>query len=796
MRATHNQVGGGASQSQISTPASQNQVGGGASQSQSNTPTSQNQVRGGASQSQNNTPASQNHQIGTAVQGQVNNAACDQNDHPTFKTIAEVISKNPDCHVTTIEKTIILQEPSDGANPFAWAIKTFHDLATEIRGNAQQNDIIGVTLTNDQAIGYEMNVEPMRVADFTGDTIMAAAEHAAQSSRGFQAAGIMTVTITRVEVQEGRGKFAEANAFMWGKHKSVITPRNDNGYHKSAKNKPRVKRLKYYHTTTPNNYCGVYAAHIGMRHRDMQRSKTEEAKKLYNIAVRQTSQQFANEIDAILDKCGLDLEERGMDYADWLKLQNNFPDYKFMVYTSIEDECLMFEGKPENPMGGVVTILLDKGHYAYCSCPPSLFKFKFECPDCGFRYMKKGAHFCKTNCFNCGFKDCGKQGKPTMCCRKCHMSFTTAKCFENHKMAPEGRNSKCDMYTKCTICGQCYYRLNPERPDHTCSEKYCYNCSSVVPRTHLCYIDVTKPKKSDDMLRKKTIITFYDMESQQSKNLPHAASKFVHIPNMIVAQTVCIECENREQISCSNCGIRETVFSELEDQQRNIVKEFLEWCYLKGRGLTEGARKMCDRTHILVAHNGGQYDNLFIFQEMMASKDWQVKNPIMRGQKLIRVEATRDKITIVLLDFINYVAKPLSALCKSFKLDENLAKGEFPFFMNDGTPENYNFSESRMPDPKFWCPDGMPVARRKKFFEWWEKEDRRLRETGLKWEFYPEMLKYCKNDTTILRLCCQLFRGSMTELGVDPIRHASTIAGVCSLIYSSIFMPKNSIGKK
>jgi hypothetical protein len=166
---------------------------------------------------------------------------------------------------------------------------------------------------------------------------------------------------------------------------------------------------------------------------------------------------------------------------------------------------------------------------------------------------------------------------------------------------------------------------------------------------------------------------------------------------------------------------------------------------------------------------------------------------IQRGTKILKAAIKRGGVTIILVDFFNFVSQGLASMCKSFALDGDLCKGSFPHMFN--RPENYDYDADVLPPMENWCPDSMKVEAREKFLEWWHETNADLKEKDEKWNFKKEIISYCRTDVKILHRAMRAFCADMEKTGVQPILETMTIASLCMKIFLRNFMPPKTIGK-
>ena len=113
---------------------------------------------------------------------------------------------------------------------------------------------------------------------------------------------------------------------------------------------------------------------------------------------------------------------------------------------------------------------------------------------------------------------------------------------------------------------------------------------------------------------------------------------------------------------------------------------------------------------------------------------------IMNGSKIILMEIANVKF----IDSLNYFHMPLSSLPKAYGLNE-IEKGVIPHLFN--TPENQSY-EGPFPPLDMYSQDSMNIKERGRFLEWYSEQSA----SGCVFNFQNEIVRYCKQDVTILRL--------------------------------------------
>merc|ERR1711962_330723 len=116
--------------------------------------------------------------------------------------------------------------------------------------------------------------------------------------------------------------------------------------------------------------------------------------------------------------------------------------------------------------------------------------------------------------------------------------------------------------------------------------------------------------KSDD---KQTSHIFFDFECIQETG--------IHEPNLCVAQKVCCECLDQEDVTCCRrCGKREHVF-----RGENTQRDFCEWLFGE-----ENAGS------IVLCHNFKGYDSFFILRYLYDNA--VLPEVILNGAKVMSIQ--------------------------------------------------------------------------------------------------------------------------------------------------------------
>ena len=187
-----------------------------------------------------------------------------------------------------------------------------------------------------------------------------------------------------------------------------------------------------------------------------------------------------------------------------------------------------------------------------------------------------------------------------------------------------------------------------------------------------------------------------------------------------------------------------------------------------------------------MAHNGKGFDFQFVMQALLDRK--QKPDVVMNGSKIMAI--IWDSFRFV--DSYNFVTKALSEFPKTFGLrldgEQTLrSKGFFPHLFH--TPENMTYVGA-MPPKDTYDPPGMRPGKHEAFTAWYDQQV----QSGYVFRMHDELVAYCSVDVTILREGMLAFCRKFQQVnGVNPLRHAITIASICNKVYRAQHMPPMSI---
>ena len=383
----------------------------------------------------------------------------------------------------------------------------------------------------------------------------------------------------------------------------------------------------------------------------------------------------------------------------------------------------------------------------------ALLNKSYYCEPCDKGFQNRNKHQCPNWCNICGRENCeqiGDWGK----CPDCNKVCRSKECFVAHRQHKRGKGkmknilspSMCEQYWDCRECGEGMKRI--EKDKHECGEMTCVNCNQtyMLNEEHLCYMRCS----ASDVNHDKFI--FYDFECNQETGS--------HKPNFVVAHSICSQCEDypvTAEATCKNCGSRCMLCGVFNEQEKEWERNPCKGCG-KRQTIFRGpdtktlfCKWLVSKQHknfTAIAHNARGYDSYFIYNYLISNS--HAPDPVIfSGSKIMYMKVPTDGLNIRLLDSLNFLPMPLSALPKSFGLVE-LKKGFFPHFYN--TDEFQNNVLLNLPDVKYYDPDSMSKEKRDEFFQWYEEHKNDV------FNFQTEMEEYCISDVNILLQACWKFR--------------------------------------
>ena len=436
----------------------------------------------------------------------------------------------------------------------------------------------------------------------------------------------------------------------------------------------------------------------------------------------------------------------------------------------------------------------DVGHYDVITSMTGYLCKSYYCQHCKVGFNKGTHHSCKYWCNVCGRNDCVEG--ITVKCDECNQQCRSVDCHLQHKQnkAVNGKEftSFCTQHWCCPTCSIVLVKLERAPELHECGEIKCPICQQYYLEYHRCYlrsqIKTFQPEK----------FLFYDFESTQENG--------IHIPNLVVAHSVCESCEKEpvtDQNTCSECGERCIKCHKTKDG-KYIKPPCLNKCgkrrkVFKGKDTSEMFYKWliqdCHKDFTCIAHNARAYDAYFLLEKAI-KHGLEPSCCIFQGSKIMYMKID-NQMNMRIIDSLNFLPMGLAALPKSFGLSE-MKKGFFPHLFNK--TENQKCKLSGLPDIEYYDPDSMYEGKRDEFNEWYEANK------NVPFDFEKEILEYCISDVDILLNACMKYRlltrkatcseeiqESLEKVtyseGIDPFSFI-TIASVCMGTFKAKFLPE------
>ena len=379
-----------------------------------------------------------------------------------------------------------------------------------------------------------------------------------------------------------------------------------------------------------------------------------------------------------------------------------------------------------------------QGHYKWChDCNKRFYKTTFQNHSCGKLVCK----LCKTRFNNQLVYEEHKQLRYTSDpCPNCNCKCNGSECLENHILTCKGKNW---FYPCCNKWGRTLDKHN-----HKCGWSWCKNCEAYLEDNHRCHIKAMEYK--DNGL--KPVVCF-DFESWIDSDGNHQVSYI---------------CAIQRLISPSN---QATASDEIHTWEgTNCLDDFINWI-------------LTHKKTTFIAHNGKAYDTWLIHYHLVRHQNKCPKDLIMAGQKIMYMKIDSN----IFIDSINHFAVPLSAVPKTFGLDETqYKKGFYPYKFN--TKENANYIGCMPPLSEFQ-PDSKKPKVRTELINWYNN---RVAENNI-WNHQQETREYCIDDVRILLEGCNQYSMLGYELtGIDPLSKQTIASWVLQIYLTNHYDDINS----
>lgn len=477
-------------------------------------------------------------------------------------------------------------------------------------------------------------------------------------------------------------------------------------------------------------------------------------------------------------ECGFEAQKE-CDIDDLKTVQNVLKHYRLVVFTDQKGKEIVFKGPPStlgHPRKNIYLLWYNRHFYAIVNVQ-SAFSKSYFCDRCIVGYAHRNRHKCGKPCWRCLSTDSHPASNeiPLTRCQECGRYFAGRECFEKHKNTEVDGLTTCQLKKFCPLCERTYNTMEGGKAvSHKCREIKCHYCKLKVPENHRCYMTPWEPKKLNKKTRYMTV--YFDIETTQCDPVVGKPDSWrSHRPNLVISQQVCQSCENvaERHYTCDNCGERQHVFHSLDDQNIDVVGQFIDHLHsLSNEKKTE---------ILILGHNFKSFDGYFVIEALLSRK--MTPDVIVQGAKIISLKVGNWHFK----DSLMFIPQKLSSLPKSFGLTE-LCKGYFPYLANK--PEFYNY-EGPLLSKDYYSTSTMKIKDKNQFDKWYEDRKRE----GYVFKFREELIRYCESDVTILREALQVFKRMFTEIGgFDPLFNCLTLSSACMCLYRKKHMPAYSIG--
>ena len=690
----------------------------------------------------------------TIIQGAGENGAVPQAYVPEWEVDEAVVRTNPYFHKHTYSHKVRLKNLQQYEPSPENMDKLFQDLVEKIVPHAAPEDRIGITLEA-STLDFPIIVPYIPVGSFSSTSLFNIMEGALNSNQSFGLDSRLSVTLDHVVIPVGSGR-----------HSSRRDVSQFSSLAEALKFKRSVVRIRDDH----DHLCLPTSIIVAIERYKKYVTKEKECYRrfadCYNLPAHSSTIVFLKAAARkLLRQAGL--KEAPCGVPELKKLQAVLPDYQIFVFTATAQYSLIFKGPDaEKPL----YLLLDEPnrHYHVITKPSAFYAFPNYCEPCNKFYTGRFKHVCANMCHECFVNHPAAEKISSIKCEDCNRSFTTALCFENHKVL-HGKEefTSCARYKRCRKCG-----TSGEITTHICGIM-CKLCYIHYPKgsEHSCFITSKKIKPNS-----RQQFVFFDIESLM-QDVDNVRLNKEHVPNLLVAHRVCQNCSDSKDAVSQECPVCiEKVFAGI-----GCVSKFLEWLFKPENHHTS-----------VFSHNSSAYDGLFIFRELWK----QGKSPefVNKGNKII--EITVKKAHIRFVDSLNFLTAPLSRLPTMFGL-KTLKKGFFPHKFN--TPENQKYV-GPYPEKKYFCPEMMKggisdetgllsgaVGEFEAFYKTVKHET---------FDLQKELLEYCQQDVIILRDACLQFRRDFIKItNLDPLVKHITLSQLAMDYYRVSLMKEETIAR-
>lgn len=380
----------------------------------------------------------------------------------------------------------------------------------------------------------------------------------------------------------------------------------------------------------------------------------------------------------------------------------------------------------------------DAQHYHYINRNKvgAVFSNQRFCTLC-MKSFRDVSHRCIPKCYACHDATCDGIGKSlqeaNVLCNRCNLVYFGEECMERHRKT-------CGKYgIRCKRC-HCLYKKewNDDR-GHRCHWMLCKTCDEYIPinEHHECFVQVIEELEDAPMG-----ILVWDIECLFNALGEHEVACVV--TNDLTGED----------------GIR--VFYTMQEFCKHILSKQFE-------------------NYTVLAHNSARYDSHFLKRYFLSRR---IKTyDTIQGSKIFCMRIPRRNIRF--LDSYHFIPIALRRFPKTFGFS-NVTKGYFPYRFF--TVENRDY-QGPLPSMDWFDFDCLSAEERQSAIRWYEEN----KDTEV--NLLEMCIEYCKDDVRVLGEGVMAFVRvflNITRERIHPF-NSMTIAGLCSTIYRTLFMPQNAI---
>ena len=640
--------------------------------------------------------------------------------------------------------------------------QAFAAVVDPIRANVHDEDLVGVTIQHSDLARGPIYLSFVRNSNFSCESFANRIFKVTQSNSSFLLDGQLTVVVSVLQRPSGGAPPPE-----------IMTSEEA-----SQRLRSLIPIVNY-----DNNGCGHYAVYLDVlrktkslnaqlwkKMRDMRRHHDERRANVIALINDVNASQGTNlSIDRELDFEGMEA------YARHVRM-------RIVVFERCEGESTRQASLLFKTVDSVVEdhhhIFLElkklndgSQHFNLITIPSAYLgkrKFCYSCFDGASR-----GHKCTSGCPGCNAEVVCSEDSVPVTCVNCGQQCRGQDCLERHQ-----RQLTCTSRWMCPTClmSMGAYKKN----DHKCLSYVCKDCNArYVKSPHHCFL---RPLKKDDA--KEVVMVSFDIESMFEKRTRNGREEEVHVPVLLCALVSCSHCYRAENVrkqeddgtfaslktdDCYLCLAYKHVF-----RGRNCVKQFTEYLYAVLS--PHVARVSAEAVIRVFAHNFGRYDGRFILQDFFAS-ELESSSVIMTGNKILRFDVGNVRFQ----DSLNIFLCALRDLPFTYKFDQRVKKGEFPFLFN--TTENQDYVGA-WPGLEFYGYEHKKPAEQvelKRFHD--SVKDRN------DFNLQQEMTDYCFADTEVLHIALQEFCSRFkSTVGFNPIQDYFTLPSMSFAAYRRDFL--------